>query len=155
LATQNVPSVGALFLAGALQTALAASKLRLVSTQFTPGPTDTLAELEAIEATFSGYTSGGFELTTWLAPAYFATGGASITSPQIDVVYTPPGEGSPVTNTVYGWFLVDATGNLVADGLFASPQPMAGVGNAFTITLLLTEANLLTLVQAWVNGQLQ
>jgi hypothetical protein len=151
---QNMPLTGAVFEGGLMQAALAASKLRLITGSFNPGPNDTLAALEAQEATFDGYTAGGYALTTWLAPSYSALGGVVSISPQIDPNYNTPSD-PPVQNTVTGWFLVDATGKLIADGTFTQPQFMGVVGDAFVITLALLFGTTLGLVQCWVDGVMQ
>lgn len=154
MAIQNVPLTGADFIAALLQTALAVSKLRLIHGPFTPGPNDTLAALEALETTFSGYTSGGYSLTAWLPPAFNPVGGASITSPQINVAFVEP-MSDPVTDVIAGWFLVDATGILIADGLFDTPVAMVANGDAFPISLAMLLGTVNALVQSWVYGNQQ
>lgn len=152
---QQIPLVGAIEQASQVQTALAASKLRLFTAGYNITPADTLAALTAVEATFSGYTAGGYALATWSAPLLYPGGGVVITSPQIDVVFTPPGSGSPVTNSLGGWFLEDSLGNLIADGSFTPPIEMSEAGQGFPISIAQVFANLNTQVLCWVFGQLQ
>lgn len=149
---QQIPLVGALRLCTGIQSEMAASKLHLFVTGYTPTPTETLADLLAVEATFSGYTVGGYPLVTWGAPTFNPTGGAQTVSPQVDVVFTAPGSGAGVTNTLGGWFVVDSAGNLVADGQFNTPIPMVASGDGFPITLALFAGTTNALVQAWVYG---
>lgn len=151
MANEQVPLVGALVLAAQYQSYLAASKLRLFTAGYTPGPNDTITDLAGVEATYSGYTAGGIALTTWLAPALDPTGGASISSPQVQFAYVPPMSG-PVSNSIGGWFLVDTTGNLIADGLFDSPLPMGIAGDAIPISVKLWCGTLTNLVGATVFG---
>lgn len=154
MAVQQIPLVGASFLAALEQTGLAASKLHLFTTDYTPTVNDILANLTAIEATFSGYTAGGYALTTWTGPFFSSQGGVQINSPQIVPTYVPP-MSTPVGNTVTGWYLVDATGNLVADGKFDQGIVMDALGDGFTITLALIVGSLNALVECWVNGVMQ
>ena len=151
---QQIPLVGSLNVAGYVQTALATSKLRLFISTYAPSPTETLAEVVAAEATFSGYTAGGYPLATFGAPTNGPIGGASTPSPQIDVAYVPP-ESDPVSNTLGGWFIVDTGGNLIADGTFNAPIPMTQLGNGFPITIALVAGTQNAVVQCWVNGLLQ
>lgn len=154
MGVQNIPLTGGLFQAGLMQAAMAASKLRLFVGTFNPGPNDTLAALEAIEATFDGYPAGGYALTTWLAPSYSPVGGVAIISPQVNADYNTPSS-PPVTNIVTGYFLVDATGKLIADGTFTTPQFLGVVGDAFVLTVSLLFGTNVALIQAWLDGVMQ
>jgi hypothetical protein len=151
---QNIPLTGAVFIADLVQTALAASKLRLITGAFSPGPGDTLTALEAQEATFSGYTAGGYALATWLAPSYSPFGGVAVISPQVNVAFITP-ESDPVQNVVTGFFLVDATGNLIQDGTFTAGQFLGIAGDAFVITLSQLYGTNQVLAQCWVDGVMQ
>lgn len=152
MAIQQVPLAGATFLAALDKAALAASKLHLFTTNYTPTPNDTLTALEAIEATFSGYTAGGYALSAFTGPFYGNNGGVIIISPQISVAFITPGEGDPVDNVVTGWFLVDSTGNLVADGAFTQTQPLQNPGDGFPITIALVVGSNAQQAQCWVDG---
>jgi hypothetical protein len=148
MATELVPLSGGLWTAGLIQTALALSKLRLCTTGLNVSPNTTLAECVALEATFSGYTAGGYSLTTWNAPVFDPAGGASIQSLQVQ----PAQSATTVTNILGSWFLVDATGVLIAVGNFDSPIPMAVVGDGFPITVKLWFGTTNQLAGATVYG---
>lgn len=133
------PNSGALFLATNAKTALAASKLRLYKgTTLVPIPATTLAELEAIEADYSGYTAGGATIANFSAPLLSPSGGASIQSGLVQFAFlspTPPAE--PVSNVVGGWFLVDATGKLISIGTFPNGIGMAADGQGIPMNVQL------------------
>ena len=93
---QQNPNSGAIFLCDLCQAAFANSKLRLFTSGYVPSPTETLADLLAVEATFSGYPAGGYTLGTWSAGLLDPVGGAGTSSPQTDVQYVQPGSGSGV-----------------------------------------------------------
>lgn len=155
MALQQIPLVGSQFLAGLIQSGLAASKLRLFVAGYQPNLNDTLADLVAVEATFSGYPAGGYSLATWSAALFNPVGGSQTVAPQTDVLFTAPGSGSPVTQTLGGWFLVSSGGILVADGLFDTPIPMVQNGDGFPITMALFAGTVNALVQSWVYGSEQ
>jgi hypothetical protein len=122
-----------------IKTALALSKLRftkegLVITQFT-----TIAQLEANEADFDGYTAGGYTLTAWTGPLKADVGGAVITSPLVNVAYGPAGD-PPVTNSIGGWWIEDAAGNVRTAGNFDPPKLLQAVGDGFQFVDQLIEA---------------
>lgn len=152
---QQIPLIGSQILAEAFQTHMAASKLRLFVAGYSPQPNETLADLVAVEATFSGYPAGGYALPTWTGPNYSPAGGSQVNAPQQQVDFTAPGSGVPVTNNVAGWFVVDSLGNLIADGLFDTVIPMVITGDGFPITISLFAGNLGVLVQCWVYGSEQ
>lgn len=149
---QQIPNAGAIFLCDQIGPDLANSKLRLFVQGFTPVPGDTLASLVANECTFSGYNPGGYTLATWSNGMLQGSGGAWTASPQVDVYFIPPGSGSAVTQNVGGWFLVDSTGNLVADGTFTPVVPMNQNGNGFTISIALLQGEAAVAVACWVDG---
>ena len=152
---QQIPLVGAPVLAALYQSHLAASFLRLFVAGYGPTPGDTLADLEAVEATYSGYPTGGYPITAWSAPQYPPEGGAQTVSAQVEASYTPPGSGSGVSNSIGGWFLVDSAGNLVADGSFTSPIVLQQQYDGFPITVSLIVGTQAALVNCWVYGQQQ
>jgi hypothetical protein len=155
MALQQIPLVGSVILADVLATYMAAAKLRLFAAGYVVNPNDTLANLVAAECTFSGYPAGGYSLATWSNGMLNPNGGSSTTSPQIDVFYVAPGSGSGVQNNVGGWFIVDAAGNLIADGNFDSPVPMSQNGDGFPISTALFEGTTNQLVMNWIYGQSQ
>jgi hypothetical protein len=144
----NIPLVGGMFVALLMQTALAASKLRLIGTAFTPSPQDTLAAMESIEIAFSGYTSGGYALADWLNPVNDPQGGVSIQSPTVQ----PQVASGGTAGTVYGWFLVDATGSLIANGTIGNPIGMVNVGDGFPISVKLWYATTTQLTSCSIYG---
>ncbi len=152
---QQIPLVGGLVLGDQWQTYLAGSKLHLFASGYVPGPGDTLADLQAVECTYSGYSSNGVTLTAWLAGVYDPQGGVSISSPQVQFAYVAPGSGSGTTNNVGGWFLEDSAGNLIADGTFLTPVLMGVNGDGFPITLYLFIATTNLVVSCSLYGQQQ
>lgn len=128
------PNAGALWLAGIVQTALAASVLSLYQVgSITLGPLTTKAELEAAEADYTGYATE--TITTWFDPLLNALGGASIESGlkqfQIDAPYTVP-------NTIQGWWIEESGGELVCAGDFTTPKALVGAGDGipFNVELI-------------------
>lgn len=129
----------ALTKAAEIQTALALSKLRLVQgsvviTQFTTRET-----LLANEADFDGYPTGGYTLTAWSDPLKAAVGGAVITSPLINIAYGPASD-PPVTNSVCGWWIDDADGNVRTAGNYNPPRLLQALGDGFQFVDQLIEA---------------
>jgi hypothetical protein len=113
-----------------LQTALAASKLRLC-VGITPNPATTAAELIAAEATFSGYTSGGYALATWAGPGKTSTGAGVITAPTIQIKIVPPMSGPIVGNMLSGWWIETGTGEVLLVGSWDPARPMNVVTDQF------------------------
>jgi len=60
-----------------------------------------------------------------------------------------------VDNIIGGWYLVDATGNLIADGTFNNPISMGQAGQGFPIFVTLLFGNPTADVQCSVFGQPQ
>jgi hypothetical protein len=155
VAVQQIPLVGAQVLAALIQAGMEESHLRLFVSGYAPTPGETLADLEAVEATFSGYPAGGYPLAAWGEPTVNPYGGYQTVAPQTQVVYTPPGSGSGVSNTIAGWFITNMAGDLIADGLFDQTIPMDAVGDGFPISVALFSGTLQALVQSWVYGSEQ
>lgn len=127
------PNVAALFLATTIRTALAASVLKLytaVSSPLSPGT----VKSDFTEATYDGYTAKTIAnfLHAYIDPA----GGASIQSGTQQFDYGPAAM-PPVINTVLGFWLEDATGNLVVAGSFDNPIAMAAVGDSIPVNVIL------------------
>lgn len=154
MAVQLIPLASGSELAALWVTALAASKLRLLGAGFMPQPSDVAATCIAGEAAFSGYTAGGYALATWLPPVFNPQGGASISSPQVNPSYVAP-ESDPVAGIVSGWFLLDAAGNLIGEGLFDNQIGMSQNGDGFPITVTLYVGTTNQLVTVTVYGQEQ
>lgn len=132
--SQIYPNEGALWLAGVVQTALAASNMKLFQTgSVTLTAVTTLAELDAAECDYTGYAAEA--IATWFDPLLNPLGGASIESGllqfQIDAPYT-------VSNIVQGWYLVESGGGLVCAGDFATPRQLVGAGDGipFNVELI-------------------
>lgn len=127
----------ALATATAQQTALAEAKVRLFKADgFSPARNTTRAQFIAHEALFSGYPTGGIEITDWLAPYLAVGGGAAINSGVIQFIVA---SASPlVTDVVAGWWCETAAGVVIDYDTLPSPWPMAAVGDAlpFNIRLL-------------------
>lgn len=129
------PTVGALRLASVVRTELASSEIRLYKQdEVVPGPTTTLAELDAAECDFTGYAAE--VLTNWNAAGLYPLGGASI---QASVQFATA---APYTvgNTVGGFYVVDVTGTdeVLVIQPFPSPGiPMSANGQIIPLTVLL------------------
>lgn len=118
--------------ASAIKTALALSKLRLFQSSYTPNVNTVKADLVAAEATFNGYTSGGYTLTAWTGPVNNPGSGAVITPPAVNPAWANPDDDPVVSNTIGGWWIEDATGNVRLVGQFADGIPMGQNGDGFT-----------------------
>jgi hypothetical protein len=99
-----------------------AGKLDLYQNDFTPNDQTVLADLTV--ADFTGYAQ--VSLTTYVAPYTEPDGKAVITTPQ--AVFAS--SGSAVQNVVYGWYVLDADGDLLAAGRFDDALNFSGVGDA-------------------------
>lgn len=118
--------------ASAIKTALALSKLRLIQSSLTPNVNTTKAQMVAAEATFNGYTVTGYTLTAWVGPVNNPGSGAIITPPAINPTWSNPDDDPVVTNTIGGWWVEDATGNVRLVGTFDAPISMGQDGDGFT-----------------------
>lgn len=133
------PNSGALFIAGTMKTALAASKLRLVKIpNFSPAVNTQLATLEAGECDFSGYPAGGLTIANFTDPLLNPVGGASIESGTKQFAYVAPVDPEDaVGNVVTGWFLVDATGKLIQAGNFPNGIAVTAPGLGVPMNVLM------------------
>jgi hypothetical protein len=94
--------------------AAATTKIRLYQNNYVPGPGTVLTDLT--EADFDGYAQ--YSNTVWNAPTLNAiTGRYDITSGGAP---TFTQTGTVITNTVYGWYMVDGS-DLVAVERFDTP----------------------------------
>lgn len=118
--------------AAELQTALAASKVRLFKSTFVPTVSTTKTELVANEALFTGYPAGGAAIAAWNAPLLDPAGGASITAPTVQFAVTGP---VVDTDLVGGFWVEDAAGDVRLVGQFAAPVPMEVVGQGFPLNV--------------------
>jgi hypothetical protein len=125
------PNGGALYLASLMRTALALSTLHLYKAISSPlNPGTTLANLT--EADYDGYALK--TITAWLTPYLDPLGGATIQSgtQQFDFVSVPL-----TTNTILGFYLLNAAGALVFVGNFDAPIAMAANGDAIPVNVSL------------------
>ena len=122
---QFFPNEATLWLAGLTQTELALSKLRLWQDgEVSPSIATTRAELVAAEADYTGYTAGGEALTAWFSPLNNPIGGSSIDSPKVQFDTASP---YTVSNTIGGWWVETAAGDLVVIGEVAVDDVRAPV----------------------------
>lgn len=125
------PNSAALYLAGLVRTALAASKMALYKAIAAPlSPSTVLADLT--EADYDGYAQK--TLTNWLAAYLDPAGGASIQSgtQQFDFVHS-----AGDTNVVLGFYVLNAAGDLVVVGSFAAPISMTQNGDSIPVNCTL------------------
>lgn len=125
------PNSAALYLAGLVRTALAASKMALYKAIAQPiSPSTVLADLT--EADYDGYAQK--TLTTWNAPYLDPAGGASIQpgTQQFDFA-----AGAGDTNVILGFYVLNAAGALVFIGNFDAPIAMAHNGDSIPVNATL------------------
>lgn len=136
---QFFPNASTLYIAGLVQTDLALSKLRLFQDgEIEPSIATTRAELVTAEADYTGYTAGGETLTAWFAPLNNPLGGSSIDSPKVQFDTETP---YTVSNNVGGFWVENATGDLIVIGVFDAPVPMSGAGAGFPLSVSLIFPN--------------
>ena len=110
------PNSGSLWLAGIVQTALAASDMHLFKTGTVPlTPLTELTDLDAVEADYTGYAAQ--TIAAWFAPLLNGLGGASIESGLLQFAITAP---YTVGNMIQGWYLTETGGDLVCAGDFST-----------------------------------
>lgn len=125
------PNAAALLIAANIRTFLAASKLKLYKAIASPLSVSTvLADLT--EADFDGYIE--ITLTTWNLPYIDPAGGGTIQcgTKQFQFVAS-----AGDTNNVLGFYVVDATGDLITVGNFPTPIPMTMNGDAIPLNVSL------------------
>lgn len=86
--------------------------LRLFENDFTPDETSVLANF--VQATFPGYVAKDLHASVWGAPSL---SGAVATSIYPHQTWTASDPGP----TVYGWYIVDITGKVVAKARYPTP----------------------------------
>jgi hypothetical protein len=118
---------------------LANSKLRLIQGAFVVGAFTTKAQMVASEATFDGYPAGGYPLAAWTGPLIATGGGAIETSPLVNIAYGPAGD-PPVGNSISGWWIEDATGNVRTAGNYDPPRSASQVGDGWSFVDQIIEA---------------
>lgn len=127
------PKAGSFWLAGEVQTLLANSVMSLFQSSLTPTVNTTKAELEAAEATYTGYAAE--TLAAWGDPYTSPAGGASVASPLVQFQTAAP---YTTGNNIGGAWIETATGDLVAIITFPDEVPMAALGDAIPISQVLT-----------------
>lgn len=120
---------GALFLADAFRTALAAGHIKLFKSDLVPSPETPLADFLANEADYTGYAA--IAVANWNVPILADVSGYEMNCPLVQFA-----TGSPTTvgNLIGGWFYEDA-GNTtgVVFGTFATPVPMEVPGQGIPL----------------------
>jgi len=96
--------------------------LNLYQNDFTPSDAAVIGDLTV--CTFSGYAA--VTLTTYIAPYTDPDGRAVLTTPQCVFASTGP----TIVNSAFGWYILDADGDLLAAGRFDQSIPFADVGDA-------------------------
>lgn len=130
------PDVGAVTNLGLISTHLVSCKMALYTNNVVLSRLTVKTAL--VEATFDGYAKATIAalLAVYINPA----GGGIAQVPKTQFDYGPAGS-PPVTETVTGWWIEDAAGNLIICGSFDSPVPMAVVGNSCIVDVALTFGN--------------
>lgn len=125
------PQEGSTLDAGAMQAALAVSTMNLFANPYNVDANATATSFT--DATFTGYTAQA--LATVPAPVNDPVqGGVSIFIPShLFTCTTAPG--SP--ETIYGWYLKDTTGKIVAAGNFTTPIVISAVGDTVPLQVTL------------------
>lgn len=115
--------------AAVLRTALALSVVKLFKTGFVPQVTTVVAELDANEADYTGYAPA--TITAWGAPYESTAGGVQITAPgvQFSLAADPA-----VGNSIGGYWIEKAGGDVVLIRQFDEPQAMAAALDGFVLT---------------------
>lgn len=127
---------GTMAVAALVRTALAESECRLFKDGFVPSATSTLAEFQAQQCDFDGYTAGGKEITAFLPPLDNGDDGATLAAPTLQWEYTYPGSGDPVGNVVGGYYLVTSGDALIGYEVFPDPVPVTGDGDGVRVDVV-------------------
>lgn len=120
------------FLADAGASPPVVSKLRLFTDALIPTVNTTQTELEAAEAAFTGYPSGGYSVTVMNGPVFAPGGGAVILSNEIMAVYT-----SGASTSIGGYWLEDPNGDVRTVFIYDPPRSLAVVGDGWPIVVQL------------------
>jgi hypothetical protein len=128
LITGAVVNVGSVV--GLLDSAVA----RLFNTSLASlAPNTTAAELVAAEATFSGYNTAGKVVV--FGTTILAGGGAEVASGLLQFDFVAP-VGTPVPDTVAGFWIENTDGVPIFAAQFAAPIPMTQNGNAVAFVVV-------------------
>lgn len=114
-------------------TRLEGSFIRLFQAGLEVDQTTTAVQLEAEECDFSGYPAGGIEIEEFLAPILASEGGYSIQSPIAQFATASP---TTVPNTIGGWWLETATGDVVMVVMLdvTNRVPMSAPGQGYPVS---------------------
>lgn len=106
---------------------LVAPKIGLITSDpLSLGPDTTLAELEAIQAAFSGYTAGGQAITLGAIPIRAKFDAVALAG---NVAWVGSETDPFVSASIGGWYLHDTTYGLVCACQFAQPVLIASPGD--------------------------
>jgi len=110
---------------------IVAAKVALIgASAISINPDTTKAELDAVEAVFTGYTTGGSALT-------FAASNLRMLQTAVALagnVNWVVGTATPVvTDTITGWYLYDTTYGLICAELLGSTVPLGFTGDWFDL----------------------
>lgn len=129
------PPSGCAGLAELSRTRLANAKMRLWKSGLVLTWDTTLAQLNAAEADYDGYTPGGITIPAW-GPALQGPGQTFVISGGVQSFVV--GTGGPGNwNVIGGWYLVTADNVLWAVGEFPAPVPMQQPGAGQPVALSL------------------
>lgn len=126
------PAVGALWLAGIVKTALVNSVIKLFKEGFIPTVNTTDADLDDEECDYTGYAA--MTITAWQAPLLNPLGGASIDSGLKQFAAAAP---YTVGNSVGGYWLEAAAGDVVMASTLSTPRSVAAAGQGVGIDITL------------------
>lgn len=106
-----------------------AYKIGLYKNNWTPAEGDTISAVTP--ADFSGYSTVGLATFSSWASATFSTPRWTVT--HADVTWTHNGGGT--SNDIYGYYVVDGSGNLAwAERYASAPVTLSGSGQSFTVS---------------------
>lgn len=122
---------GAKVIATANQARLANSVLHLFKQDpaFNPTITTPLADFNAFEADFDGYAAA--TIAAWGAPVLLGAAWATYAPTQ---TFRWVLDTDAVGNSIGGWYLVTAGGELMDFGIYDPPLPITGAGQAIIVT---------------------
>jgi hypothetical protein len=127
------PTAAELELVNLLKVPFATATINLVNSQLALTPGLTLAELTAIEATFTGYAA----ITLTAIPAAYydqRNGGISQAIPLSQFNTASP---YTIGNDIWGGWMQDAAGNLLMAWQTSAAWAMSGVGDSLPLQIVL------------------
>lgn len=123
-----MPKSWELLALAAIKTALLdGSIVKLFKNDFTPSLDTVVGDMT--EADYTGYLA--VTLTTWQAPFLDVQGRGEIRAPH---AFFAPAAPYTVQNTIYGYWIIDSTADLLLASRFVNgPIPMGEAGNALFV----------------------